>query len=81
MSNDPKNPSRLAMRLDRRAALARLGIGAAVAYSAPTVLHLDRSANATLAATPCSRSGNRPPFCRQGSRRGPPPWARNTGNR
>ena len=35
--------------LTRRAALARLGLGAAVAYSAPTVMHLDRSANALRA--------------------------------
>ena len=40
-------------RLSRRAALARLGLGAAVAYTAPTVLHLDRSANAIVVPSPC----------------------------
>lgn len=33
-------------QMSRRKALAKLGIGAAIAYAAPTVLHLDRSANA-----------------------------------
>ena len=32
----------------RRRALARLGFAAAVAYAAPTVLHLDRSAKAQI---------------------------------
>ena len=32
----------------RRQALARLGLGVAVAYTAPTVLHLDRSAEMTF---------------------------------
>ena len=31
---------------DRRVALKRLGLGVAVAYVAPTVLHLDRTARA-----------------------------------
>ena len=30
----------------RRKALSRLGLGVAVAYVAPTILHLDRSAQA-----------------------------------
>jgi hypothetical protein len=50
--------------LSRRAALARLGIGTALAYSAPTIVHLDRSANATLSATPCSSGRGRPRWCR-----------------
>lgn len=32
----------------RRAALAKLGLTVAVAYAAPTILHLDRSAKAQI---------------------------------
>jgi|AACY02.7.fsa_nt_gi hypothetical protein len=32
----------------RRAAPAKLGLGIAVAYTAPTVIHLDRTANAQV---------------------------------
>jgi hypothetical protein len=39
--------------MSRRRALQRLGLGAAVAYVAPTVVHLDRSANAQIFPTPC----------------------------
>jgi hypothetical protein len=53
-------------RLGRRAALARLGLGVAVAYSAPTVLHLDRSANAVVVPTPCpTGKGAPPPWCKK----------------
>lgn len=53
-------------RLSRRAALARLGLGAAAAYSAPVILKIDRESNA-LAATPCENTGGgkkAPPWCR-----------------
>lgn len=40
-------------KLSRRQALARLGLSSAVAYVAPSVLHLDRSANAQISPTPC----------------------------
>ncbi len=43
--------------LARRKALARLGLGAAAAYVAPTVVHLDRSANAAVSPTPCKPGG------------------------
>jgi len=43
--------------LSRRAALTRLGLGAAIAYSAPVVLHIDRSANAHVLPTPCPPRG------------------------
>jgi len=43
--------------LSRRKALAKLGIAAAIAYTAPTVLHLDRSANAFILPTPCKGKG------------------------
>ena len=40
-------------KLTRRQALARLGLSSAVAYVAPSVVHLDRSANAQISPTPC----------------------------
>lgn len=47
--------------MTRREALARLGLAAGIAYSAPTVVHLDRSANAQILPTPCRPSkGGRP---------------------
>ncbi|HSD34865.1 MAG TPA: hypothetical protein VLE26_05555 [Alphaproteobacteria bacterium] len=36
------------MTASRRQALARLGFAAAVAYSAPSILHLDRAAKANV---------------------------------
>ena len=72
MADDHKTDSGKTTKLSRRTALARLGIGAAVAYSAPTVVHLDRSANAQLAVTPCARTGNKPPWCRGRDRRRKP---------
>ena len=56
MTQDDHTPKKT-KGLTRRAALARLGLGAAIAYSAPTVLHLDRSANATIRPTPCPGKG------------------------
>lgn len=43
----------------RRLALMRLGLAAAAVYVAPTVLHLDRSANARVRPTPCHGRGGR----------------------
>lgn len=39
--------------MDRRKALARLGLAAGVIYTAPTIVHLDRSANAKVLASSC----------------------------
>lgn len=39
--------------MNRRKAPARLGLAAGVAYAAPTILHLDRSANAKTLPSPC----------------------------
>ena len=41
--------------LNRRAALAKLGIAATVVYAAPTIVKLDRSANAKTRPSPCGR--------------------------
>lgn len=46
--------------MSRRKALARLGLGVAVAYTAPTVLHLDRAANAVQPSCAVAK-GN--PWC------------------
>jgi hypothetical protein len=68
MNTDLDHVSQPEAKLSRRAALARLGLGAAVAYSAPTVLHLDRSANATVSPSPCDNVGKGkaiPSWCRR----------------
>jgi hypothetical protein len=63
----------------RRRALARLGLSAAAAYSAPTLLRIDRSAQAQIFPTPCPPPGSqdpRPPGCIPGHGSpggGPPP--------
>ncbi len=44
----------------RRQALARLGFAAAVAYAAPTILHLDRSAKAQILPS-CENPPGGPP--------------------
>ena len=60
-------PSDNEMRpVDRRAALARLGLGVAVAYIAPTVLHLDRSAKAVQPSCNGNSKGN--PWCNTGGK-------------
>jgi hypothetical protein len=41
-------------KLTRRTALARLGLAATAAYVAPTIMHIDRSANAFVVPSPCS---------------------------
>lgn len=53
--------------LSRRKALARLGLAAGIAYTAPTIVRLDRSANAKALPTPCP-----PP----GSKGGGAPWCK-----
>ncbi len=50
--------------LSRRKALSRLGLGAAVAYAAPTVLHLDRTAKAVQPSCNGNSKGN--PWCTGG---------------
>ena len=50
--------------MTRRKALSRLGLGVAVAYAAPTVLHLDRSARAVQPS--CAGAGKGNPWCNKG---------------
>ncbi len=54
--------------LSRRAALARLGFASAVAYVAPALVRIDRSANAKVLPTPCE-----PPGGGGGGKNGCPP--------
>ena len=54
--------------VSRRKALTRLGLGVAVAYTAPTILHLDRSANAVQPS--CSGGGKGNPWCNKGGKGG-----------
>lgn len=56
MENQPTENSRTPT-MSRRKALARLGLAAGVAYVAPTVVRLDRSANAKVLPTPCPPPG------------------------
>jgi hypothetical protein len=51
-------------QVSRRKALARLGLGAAVVYSAPTVLRLDRSANAVQPSCTGKGQGKGNPWCK-----------------
>lgn len=50
--------------MSRRKALTRLGLGVAAAYTAPTVLHLDRSAQAVQPS--CAGAGKGNPWCNKG---------------
>lgn len=50
--------------LSRRTALARLGLGVAVAYSAPTVLRLDRSVHAVQPSCTGKGKGKGNPWCK-----------------
>ncbi|MEX2628353.1 MAG: hypothetical protein WD341_00330 [Tistlia sp.] len=43
--------------LTRRTALARLGLASAVAYTVPTLVRIDRSANAQILPSPCRPPG------------------------
>ena len=44
--------------MSRRKALARLGLAAGVAYAAPTIVRLDREANAKVLPTACPPPGS-----------------------
>jgi len=59
-----KNP------VGRRAALNKLGLGVAVAYTAPTILHLDRSGNASVQPS-CNYNSKGNPWCGGGKGKSP----------
>lgn len=53
MLDQTSTDDRTSQTLSRRKALARLGLAAGIAYAAPTIVHLDRSANAKVLPSPC----------------------------
>ena len=58
MTDQPTENQKESPSLSRRKALARLGLAAGVAYAAPTIVRLDRSANAKVLPTPCPPPGS-----------------------
>lgn len=65
MSDHANSEVRTTGTMSRRKALARLGLAAGVAYTAPTIVHLDRSANAKTLPSPCP-----PPSGKKGGKKG-----------
>ena len=57
MAKSTRDDSDSDLTLDRRKALAKLGLAAGVAYAAPIVIRLDRDANAGVTPTPCKPGG------------------------
>ena len=57
MVDHSNSEDRTSSAMSRRKALARLGLAAGVAYAAPTIVHLDRSANAKVLPSPCPPPG------------------------
>jgi hypothetical protein len=53
MLDHSNSEDRTSTGMSRRKALARLGLAAGVAYAAPTIVQLDRSANAKVLPSPC----------------------------
>lgn len=53
MVENSTSENRTSNTMSRRKALTRLGLAAGVAYAAPTIVHLDRSANAKVLPSPC----------------------------
>lgn len=57
MADQTNSENSTSRAMSRRKALARLGLAAGVAYAAPTIVHLDRSANAKTLPSPCPPPG------------------------
>jgi len=57
MADQQTSENNASRAMSRRKALARLGLAAGVAYAAPTIVHLDRSANAKVLPSPCPPLG------------------------
>lgn len=57
-THDATRPGAMpATGLTRRKALARLGLGGALAYAAPSLVRIERGANAQILPTPCRPPG------------------------
>jgi len=57
MADQSTGENHTSRAMTRRKALTRLGLAAGVAYAAPTIVHLDRSANAKTLPSPCPPPG------------------------
>ncbi len=57
MADQQTSENNASRAMSRRKALALLGLAAGVAYAAPTIVHLDRSANAKVLPSPCPPPG------------------------
>jgi hypothetical protein len=57
MVDQSTSEDRTPRAMSRRKALTRLGLAAGIAYAAPTIVHLDRSANAKTLPSPCPPGG------------------------
>jgi hypothetical protein len=57
MADQQTNENKASRAMRRRKAIARIGLAAGVAHAAPTLVHLDRSANAKVLPSPCPRPG------------------------
>jgi hypothetical protein len=72
-TTEQRNPRRDAGTVadpGRRVALARLGLGAAAVYVAPTVLQLDRSARAVQPSCTGKGGGKGNPWCKASGQQG-----------
>tara|TARA_R110002110_G_scaffold415612_6_gene652175 strand:+ start:210765 stop:210968 length:204 start_codon:yes stop_codon:yes gene_type:complete len=57
MADQSTTENNTSRAMTRRKALTRLGLAAGIAYAAPTIVHLDRSANAKVLPSPCPPPG------------------------
>ena len=64
-----REQSRLGNPTKRRSALAKLGLSALAVYAAPTVIHLDRSANAQVRPS-CNGKSKGNPWCNKSKGKG-----------
>lgn len=65
MSDDKALDKQPDPSIKRRTALAKLGLSALAVYAAPSVVHLDRSANAQVRPS-CNGKGKGNPWCNKG---------------
>lgn len=65
MSDDKALDKQPDKSIKRRKALAKLGLSALAVYAAPSIVHLDRSANAQVRPS-CNGKGKGNPWCNKG---------------
>ena len=69
MSDDKAMERRPDKSIRRRTALAKLGLSVLVVYATPTIVHLDRSANAQVRPS-CHGKSKDNPWCNKGKGKG-----------